>query len=485
MDVRFSERLAVWLSRAAAAVWGAPLVALLLSAGALLTWRLRLLQVRRLGGALRAAVRDEEDAPGEVAGFGALCTALSATIGTGNIVGVATAVCTGGPGAIFWMQLAAFLGMATKYAEGLLAVKYRVADRDGHILGGPFYYIERGMGSRWRPLARMFAFFGAAAGLLGIGTVAQANGIASALRNFFDPDFSPDGPGVRLFGAVWSRPAVVGGAVVAVCAALVILGGIRRIAGVSEVVVPFMAILYLALCLTLIACNLGRLPGAAAEILRGAFRPRAAAGGAAGSLFLTVRTGVARGVFSNESGLGSAPIAAAAARTREPARQGLVCMVGTFLDTLVVCTMTGLAIVVTGAWNTGLAGAAVTARAFETGLPFGGALSSFLLMVCLTFFAFTTILGWNYYAERCFAYLCGGGRGALRCYRLAYILAVFFGPYLPLEAVWSIADVTNGLMALPNLIALFALSGVVVRETRAFEQREQRENKKTGRPSEG
>lgn len=456
-----------WLKVIDDFVWGVPLMVLILSGGFLLTVRTRCLQVRRLPLALRWMVKNEEGGAGEVSSFGALCTALSATIGTGNIVGVATAVCAGGPGAIFWMILAAFFGMATKYSEGLLAVKYRVVDKNNHALGGPFYYIEQGMGKKFKWLAKMFAFFGVGVGLFGIGTFTQVNGIASAVMNFFDPNeaHTVTIPGI----GTYSWTVVIASLILAVCVALVVIGGIQRIANVAQVIVPFMAIIYILFCLILIIGNITKIPEAIVIIVKAAFNPKAITGGVVGSMIVAMQKGVARGIFSNEAGLGSAPIAAAAAQTKEPVRQGLVSMTGTFIDTIVICTMTGLSIVVTGAWQVeGLEGVQVTTYAFENGLPFPARVSAFILMLCLIFFAFTTILGWDYYSERCLEYLSGGRMGVVKGYRWLYILAVFIGPYMTVSAVWTIADIFNGLMALPNMIALFALSGVVVKETRAF-----------------
>ncbi len=448
-------------------VWGVPLMVLILAGGLLLTCRLGLLQVRKLPLALKWMVKNENDGVGEVSSFSALCTALSATIGTGNIVGVATAIAAGGPGALFWMEVAAFLGIATKYAEGLLAVKYRVVDKDNHALGGPFYYIEKGMGKNWKWLAKMFAFFGVCAGLLGIGTFSQVNGISSAIVNFFDPKaaWAVTIPGI----GTYSWTVVIASLVLAICVALVLIGGVKRIAKVSEVVVPFMAVIYIVLGLLIIICNITEVPAAVVTIVKGAFNPQAVTGGVIGSMVVAMQKGVARGIFSNEAGLGSAPIAAAAAQTKEPVRQGLVSMTGTFIDTIIVCTMTGLAIVLTGAWQVdGLEGVQITTYAFNNGLPFPAAVSSFLLMLCLVFFAFTTILGWDYYSERCLEYLTGGKMKAVKAYRWLYILAVFIGPYMTVSAVWTIADIFNGMMALPNMIALFALSGVVAKETKDF-----------------
>ena len=449
-------------------VWGLPLIILILFTGILLTARLGLLQVRHLGKALKFMVKNEEGGDGEVTSFGALCTALSATIGTGNIVGVATAIAAGGPGALFWMIVAAFFGMATKYAEGLLAIKYRTIDKEGHVLGGPFYYIENGMGKQWRWLAKIFAFFGAGVGLFGIGTFTQVNGISSAVTNFFDPDKAHT---VALFGNTYSWATVVACLILTVCVGLVVLGGIKRIAKVSQVVVPFMAVLYVALALIIVITNITAVPTAIVTIVKSAFTGSALAGGAMGTMVVAMQKGIARGIFSNESGLGSAPIAAAAAQTKEPVRQGLVSMTGTFIDTIVICTMTGLSIVITETWNTGLEGVAITTAAFQKGLPFPPVVASFSLMLCLVFFAFTTILGWDYYGERCLEYLFNRNKAAVTTYRWLYIICVFIGPYMTVAAVWNIADIFNALMAFPNLIALLALSGVVVKETKDFFKR--------------
>ncbi len=361
-------------------IWGLPLIILILTTGIYLTVRLGGLQIRHLPKALRFMVKNEEEGHGEVTSFGALCTALSATIGTGNITGVATAIAAGGPGALFWMVVAAFFGMATKYAEGLLAIKYRTIDKEGHVLGGPFYYIENGMGKNWRWLAKIFAFFGAGVGLFGIGTFTQVNSIASAVKNFFDPNTEN---AVQMFGNTYSWA-------------------------------------------TVITCI-------------------------------------------NEAGLGSAPIAAAAAVTKEPVRQGLVSMTGTFIDTIIICTMTGISVVLAGTWNDpNLEGVEITMAAFQKGLPFAPVVASFILMLCLVFFAFTTILGWNYYGERCMEYLFNRNKKVVMTYRWLYILAVFIGPYMTVAAVWNIADIFNALMALPNLIALLVLSNVVVKETKDY-----------------
>jgi len=440
-----------------------------MACGLLLTVRLRGIQITKLGKALKYMVQNEEGGHGEVTSFGALCTSLSATIGTGNIVGVATAigVLAGGPGALFWMWVAALLGMATKYTEGFLAIKYRTIDSEGHVLGGPFYYIENGMGPKWKWLAKVFAFFGACVGLFGIGTFSQVNGISSAVQNFFDPEKANT---ISLFGETYSIAVVITGLVLTVCVGLVVIGGLKRISSVSQVVVPFMAILYVIACLTLIITNINLLPGAVVEIVKDAFGARAVAGGVGASIAIAIQKGVARGIFSNESGLGSAPIAAAAAKTKDTVRQGLVTMTGTFIDTIIICTMTGISIVMMGSWeNEALEGVQITSDAYQKGLSFlPGSVSAFILMICLVFFAFTTILGWDYYGERCLEYLTNRSKTAVKIYRILYIIAVFIGPYMTVAAVWTIADIFNGLMAIPNVIALIALSGVVSRETKEY-----------------
>ena len=447
-------------------VWGIPLIVLILVVGIFLTIRLRGVQFTQLGYAIKLIFKnDSSGKSGEISSFAALCTALSATIGTGNIVGVATAIVAGGPGALFWMWVAALLGTATKFTECMLAMKFRQVKEDGHIVGGPFFYIENGMGKRWKWLGKIFAFFGVGVGLLGIGTFTQINGISSAVNNFFDPQNSWT---VDLFGRTYSYTVVIAGLLVTLFVGLVIIGGLNRISRIAEIVVPFMAVLYIVSALLVILCNITKVPAAIVEIVESAFGLRAAAGGALGAVVLAMQKGIARGIFSNEAGLGSAPIAAAAAQVDEPVQQGLVSMMGTVIDTLVICTLTGLTIVLTGAWDMGLEGVAVTTKAFQIGLPFPEVVASFILMISLVFFAFTTILGWDYYSEKCLEYLTGGNMKAVKAYRWIYILAVFIGPYMTVAAVWTIADIFNGLMALPNLIALIVLSGVAAIETKDY-----------------
>lgn len=456
-------------------VWGLPTIALILATGLILTLRTRGMQFKYLGRAIKSMFKKTDSKNGEVSSFGALCTALSATIGTGNIVGVATAIAAGGPGALFWMWLAALLGIATKYSECMLSVHFRERKEDGHILGGPFYTIEKGLGKNWKWLAVLFASFGVLTGLLGIGTITQVNGITTAVNDAFNP-----GNGSIAFSIgdkSYSWYVVVAGILVTLAAALVIIGGLKRISRVAAFIVPAMALVYVFLGLSVLLMNATRIPEAFHVIFKSAFGFKAMAGGAAGfalsQMVAAMQNGVARGIFSNEAGLGSAPIAAASAQVEEPVSQGLVSMLGTFIDTLIICTMTGLAIVIAfyigdGSGVGELKGVAITSRAFSRVLGGDGHSVQFLLMICLIFFAFTTILGWDYYSERCLEYLTNGKMGIVKFYRLLYIAAVFIGPYLTVNQVWTIADITNGLMAIPNCVSLIALSGLTAKMTREY-----------------
>ena len=427
-------------------MWGPPLITLLVGTGIYLTFRLKLLQVMRLPKALGLIFKAKNHGEGDVSSFKALCVALAATVGTGNIVGVATAVKVGGPGAIFWMWMAAFFGMATKYAEGLLAVKYRTTDEKGEIAGGPMFYIRNGMGEKYKPLATFFAIATVLVAWLGIGTFPQVNAIVDSVElSFGVPKLATDVVLTVLIGAIT-------------------IGGLQSIAKVAGKVIPFMAVMYIIISLGLILMHLDAVPAAIGLILESAFTGSAAAGGFAGStIMMAMQNGIARGVFSNESGLGSAPIAAAAAKTKEPAEQGLISMTGTFIDTIIICSMTGLALVLTGVWQGDTAGAAMTSAAFGSAY---GEVGTWLLTIALALFAFTTILGWNYYGERAVIYLTGT-KGVLP-YRLIFIALIASGAFLKLEAIWILADIVNGLMAIPNLIALIALSGVVVAETEHY-----------------
>ncbi|MBP3561689.1 MAG: alanine:cation symporter family protein [Treponema sp.] len=451
-------------------VWGIPTIVLILVTGLILTIRTRGIQFTKLGRAFKQIFKKNEG-EGELSGFSALCTALSATIGTGNIVGVATAIVAGGPGALFWMWFAAILGTATKYAECMLAIKYREVKADGTVLGGPFYTIEKGMGSKWKWLAVLFAIFGVAAGLLGIGTMTQINGITSAVNMAIKSDVA-----FTLFGNDYTWATVIGGAIVTLCAALVIIGGLKRISKVAEKIVPAMAIVYIFLGLSVLIMNATKIPAAFVLIFKSAFGWQAAAGGVAGFVLKQVmdsmQKGIARGIFSNEAGLGSAPIAAAPVKTEEPVEQGLVNMTGTVIDTLIVCTMTGLAIVIAfcnpAFVSDGATGVQLTSKALSFNLGGDGVSVQFLLMLCLAFFAFTTILGWDYYSEKCLEYLSNGRMKFVMFYRVLYIVMIAIGPYFTVDAVFTIADITNGLMAIPNCIALIVLSGVVAKETKAY-----------------
>lgn len=427
-------------------VWGPPLLILLVGTGIFLTIRLGLLQVFKLPTALKLIFSDDANGDGDISSFAALATALAATVGTGNIVGVATAIKLGGPGALFWMWVAAFFGMATKYAEGLLAIKYRVTDENGEKAGGPMYYITNGLGHQWKWLAIIFSIFGTMVALLGSGTFTQVNSITDSLNN-----------------TVGISPKIIS-PILAVLVAIIIFGGIQSIAKVSEKLVPFMAGIYILAAIVVIIFHADNLIPSILLIFKSAFTGQAALGGFAGAGFmLAIQSGVARGVFSNESGLGSAPIAAAAARTNEPVEQGLISMTGTFIDTIIICTLTGLSIIVTNGWSTDLNGATLTQFAF--GQVFGN-IGQIALTISLVLFAFTTILGWSYYGERCFEFLFGSK--SIVVYRVLYVIMIAVGGYISLETIWVLADIVNGLMAFPNLIALLGLSPIIISETKKY-----------------
>ncbi|HFI0035602.1 TPA: alanine/glycine:cation symporter family protein [Streptococcus suis] len=428
-------------------VWGPPLLLLLVGTGVYFTLRLGVFQVSKLPTAFRLIFSSDQSGQGDVSSFAALCTALAATVGTGNIVGVATAITTGGPGALFWMWVAAFFGMATKYAEGFLAIKYRTKDANGQTAGGPMHYITLGMGQKWKPLAVFFAISGVLVALLGMGTFSQVNSIASSMSSSFG-----------------LAPQLVS-IVTAISIAFFIFGGIEKISDVSTKIVPFMAILYIIASVTVLALHLDQILPTLALVLKSAFTPAAAVGGFTGATVQqAIQRGIARGIFSNESGLGSAPIAAAAAKSDNAVEQGLISMTGTFIDTLIICNLTGLSILVTGKWAVeGLAGAPLTQAAFASVFGQPGALA---LTISLVLFAYTTILGWSYYGERCIEFLFG--TKSILPYRLVFVAMVALGGFLKLDLIWTIADIVNGLMALPNLIALLALSPVIIKETRQY-----------------
>lgn len=427
-------------------VWGPWLLILLVGTGVFLSCRLGFLQVMKLPRALKLIFFARNKGEGDIDSFKALCTALAATVGTGNIVGVATAIKLGGPGALFWMWLAAFFGMATKFSEGCLAVKFRQVDDQGNIAGGPMYYIEMGLGKKWKPLAIAFALFGIMTAMLGSGTTTQMNAIVSSVNAGF---------GVSTY---------ITCAIVTILVAIITFGGLQSISKTASKIVPAMAVIYFIITVIFLIMNASEVPHAVSQVITGAFNGTAAAGGFAGAgLMLTIRSGIARGLYSNESGLGSAPIVAAAAKTKWPAEQGLISMTGTFIDTVIICTLTGLTIIVSGVWTGTTNGAEMTQAAFATTY---GSLAPFILTISLTLFAFTTIIGWNYYGERCWEYLFG--TKTIKLYRLGYIAILASAVFLKLEAIWSLADIVNGLMAIPNLIALLGLSGVITAETKKY-----------------
>jgi AGCS family alanine or glycine:cation symporter len=427
-------------------VWGPAMLVLILGTGLYLMLGLGAMPLHRIGYGFRMLWRGRKsEAEGDITPFNALMTSLSATVGTGNIAGVAAAIAIGGPGALFWMWCTALVGMATKYAEAVLAVRYRETDEQGNHIGGPMFYIKNGLKSHWAWLGTAFAIFGALAGF-GIGNTVQANSVANALHSTF------------------AIAPLATGIVMAILVALVLIGGIRRIATVAGKLVPFMAISYIIAGLVVLALNISAVPEAIALIVTHAFTPTAATGGFAGAtVWAAIRFGVARGIFSNEAGLGSAPIAHAAAKTDSPVRQGTIAMLGTFIDTLVLCSITGLVIVVTGAWRSGETGATLSSSAFELALPGVG---SYVVSLGLVLFAFTTLLGWSFYGEKCVEYLFGVR--SIIPFRVLWIIAVPIGATAELNFIWLVADTLNALMALPNLLALLLLSPVVFKLTRDY-----------------
>ncbi len=428
-------------------VWGPPMLVLILGVGLFLSLGLKLMPVRKLGAGFRLMWQGRKatgaESEGEIPPFQALMTALSATVGTGNIAGVATAVFLGGPGALFWMWLTALVGMATKYSEAVLAVRFREVDERGDHVGGPMYYIRNGLGQKWAWLGVLFAIFAAIAGF-GIGNTVQANSVADVME------------------ASFGVPDWLTGLILMVLVGAVLIGGIRRIGQVASALVPFMAISYLVAGLLVLAINANEIPAALALVFEHAFSPIAAEGGFAGAaVWAAIRFGVARGIFSNEAGLGSAPIAHAAAQTKNPINQGMVAMLGTFIDTLIICSITGLVIITSGTWTAGVSGAELTSMAFAEALP---GIGNYLVAIALAVFAFTTILGWSFYGERCIEFLFGVK--AIVPYRVAWIVAIPVGATLKLGFVWLVADTLNAMMALPNLVALLLLSPVVFKLTR-------------------
>ena len=425
--------------------WGPLMLALLLGTGIFLSMGLRFMPVRKIPTGLKLLLHGRKGSgDGDISPFSALMTSLSATIGTGNIAGVATAIALGGPGALFWMWITALVGLATKYAEAVCAVRFRETDANGAFSGGPMYYIKNGLHRRWHWLAIAFAIFGSIAGF-GIANTVQSNAVSQVLQDSF------------------SVPPLMTGLVLMVLVGAVILGGLRRIAVVASWIVPFMSLAYVLMSLTVIALHLSEVPAALYFIVSDAFTPTAAAGGFVGAtVWAAIRFGVARGIFSNEAGLGSAPIAHAAARTNQPVEQGMIAMLGTFIDTLIICTMTGLVIVIMDVWPSGVSGASLTSMAFAEAIPGG----HYVVAISLCVFAFTTMIGWSFYGERCVVFLLG--TRAILPFRVAWVLAIPVGTLVDLQLVWLIADTLNALMAIPNLIALLLLGPLVFRITREY-----------------
>ena len=437
-------------------VWGPVMLTLLLGTGIFLTIGLKGMTISHIPYAFKQLFKGRQGSgDGEISPFNALMTSLSSTIGMGNIAGVATAIGLGGPGALFWMWCAAFVGMATKYAEAVLAVNYRETDEAGRKVGGPMYYIKNGLGDKWKWLGGAFALFGSLAGF-GLANTVQSNAVSQVLETNFN------------------IPTVVSGMVMAVLVGGVLLGGIKRIASVAGKLVPFMAALYMTATFIILVMNAPAIPAAIILVVDSAFNGAAATGGFAGAtLMLALRMGIARGIFSNEAGLGSAPIAHAAAETNSPVRQGTIAMLGTFIDTLVICTMTGLVLIVTGVWSGEPQGAAMTLAAFTGALPYG----DIILSLCVALFAFTTMLGWSYYGERCAEFLLG--TRVITPFRVLWVIGIFVGTQMSLELVWKMTDALNGLMAIPNLIALLLLSPIVFKLTREYFEKENREEATT------
>ena len=443
------------VNRIDAFLWGGPLAFLILSLGIYLSFKLNFLQITKLKEAFLSLTAKAEG-EGEISPFGALCTALSASIGTGNIIGVASAMAMGGPGALFWMLVSAFFAMPIKYMEGFLAVKYRTV-KNKKTFGGPFCYIEKGLGKDFLPLSLFFSVSCILASLLGMGTLTQSNSMAEALTNFLK-DW--DNTEFIVAGSVsYSSIRVLCAFTAALLTGIIMFGGIKRIARTAEALVPFMAIFYLSICLVIVIGNIDKIPSAIYLVIKSAFAPEAVLGGASGiTVREAVRCGVSGGIFSNESGLGTSPIADATAKTESPQSQGLVSMTATFIDTFLICFLTGLSILVTNSLDKGESGAVITEKAFSSGLPFGGEMSSLFLTISLVVFAFTTIIGWSFYGEACLSHITGDNKKALKLYRILYIAAVFSGPFVSVPLTWTLARIFNAFMALPNLIAVFYLS---------------------------
>ena len=445
--------------------WYYPIIILIFVTGIILTVRLKGLQFRKLGKAIKLMFNSGKEGHGEVSSFAALCISLSATIGTGNIVGVATAVFIGGPGALFWMIIVSLIGLATKYAEGYLAIRYRKINLDGYVVGGPFAYIEYGMGKKFLPLAKIFAMFGAIAALAGIGTMTQSNGITESFNDVISEIKNNQLQTISIFGHEVTLVTIIVGISITVISTLVLVGGIKRISKVCELIVPFMAVIYIVSCLLILILNITSIPKALVDIVVMAFNGKSASGGLIGyTITKSLTSGVQKGIFANEAGLGSTPIALSTAQSNDPVKEGLISM-GAMAVTIVICLMTGLVVVCTSSYNIGLEGIHITNNAFQTGLCFNQTFSSILLLLCITFFAFTTIIGWNLYGMKCINYLSGNKKVVGKIYLVLYLIMILIGSFLKINLVWQIADIFNSLMAIPNLIALIYLSKTVAKDT--------------------
>lgn len=454
-------------------VWGIPLIILILLVGIVLTIKLKFLQLKHLGKSLKCIVKNDDIGSGEVSSFGALCVSMAATLGTGKIVGVAIAISVGGPGALFWMILAALFGMATSYAEGFLSIKYRKFESDGSVTGGPFTYIEEGMGKKWIPLAKCFAIFGCLAGVMGTGTMTQMNSITDSVISVFDPDKVNV---INLFGTPFPIAGIIAAVIVTILSAIAIIGGIERISKVASVLVPFMAVTFLVSCLAVVVFNITEVPNALLIIVKEAFNFKAAFGGAAGAgIMIAMKEGVSKGIFSNEAGLGSAPIALSTSKSNDAVKTGFRCMSTTFIDTMILCLTIGLGIVIIGEYQTS-EGINITINTFVKGLNIPHLLGSIIVMFCIVTFAFTTIIGWNVYGEKCIAYLTKNSKKAVFIYKLIYIFFVAIAPFLTLDLIWTIASICNGLMAIPNLIAVLCLSNVIKKDTNEYFNTQKKES---------
>ena len=440
--------------------WYVPIMVLLILTGIIFTIKLKGIQFRKLGKGLKLMFSTNNEGEGEITTFQALCVTISATIGTGNIIGVSTSLAIGGAGSLLWMFVFALFGLATKYVEGFLAIKYRNFDKNGEVIGGPFAYIEYGMGKKYKPLAKLFAICAAVCAVTGMGTMTQSNGIVDTIDIVFKPTIY-----YTIFDKEVSLLAIIVGAVITILSGIILFGGLKRISKVCENIIPLFAVIYITCCLLIIVLNIAKLPSAFLEIIKMAFSSKSAAGGIVGYTVLkAITNGAQKGIFANEAGLGSTPIALATAKTKSPTDQGLISMAAMAV-TMIICLLTGLAVVVTGVWSQGFEGVYITNEAFKAGLPFEGKFTSTVLMVCICVFAFTSMIGWCVYGQKSMNYLTNNNKTFEKLYLIVYIISIFFGAILKVDLIWNMADLFNGLMAIPNLIALICLSKAVSKET--------------------